>query len=69
MHQKNFLSATTCYIGDEARDVEAAHAAKIKSLAVSWGFNSYSRLVQANPNQLVTNIEQLLPILCEIEKW
>jgi len=59
LQQKNLNPSTTYYVGDEARDVEAAHAAKINSIAVSWGFNSNARLKQANPGQLISDFDQL----------
>lgn len=54
------LSPTaTYYVGDEVRDVEATHAAKINSLAVSRGFNSNAKLKQASPTQLINNFDEL----------
>jgi len=36
------------YVGDEARDVEACHKAKIPMIAVTWGFNSVKALRNAD---------------------
>lgn len=57
--QRALNPSATYYVGDEVRDVEAAHAAKINSIAVSWGFNSSDRLKQANPSQLISNFGEL----------
>jgi phosphoglycolate phosphatase-like HAD superfamily hydrolase len=36
------------YVGDEARDVEACHKAKVPMIAVTWGFNSENALKNAD---------------------
>lgn len=48
------------YVGDETRDVIAAHAVGLKIAAVSWGYNSREALVIKNPNAVVDTPEQLL---------
>ncbi len=63
IRQKNLLLESTYYIGDEVRDIEAAHAAQIQSIAVGWGFNSSSRLMKALPHQLILNFDQLEHVL------
>lgn len=47
--------ATTWYVGDEVRDVDAANAAGIKVAAVSWGYNSSDALMQHQPTTLLTS--------------
>ena len=37
-------------VGDETRDLDAAHAAGLKAAAVGWGFHSPARLRAANPD-------------------
>jgi phosphoglycolate phosphatase len=64
IRKKNIIRSSAYYIGDEVRDIEAAHAAQIQSIAVGWGFNSISRLKQATPGQLVIDMEQLAQVLC-----
>jgi phosphoglycolate phosphatase len=64
IRQKNIIRSSAYYIGDEVRDIEAAHAAQIQSIAVGWGFNSVSRLQQTAPSQLVIDMEQLAQVLC-----
>lgn len=41
------------YVGDEVRDIEAAHKVGMRSIAVSWGYNSRDVLLAANPHVLV----------------
>lgn len=40
----------TYYIGDETRDILAAHAAGVKVVAVSWGFNTRAILEEMQPD-------------------
>lgn len=52
-------------IGDAVSDIKAAQKAGVKSVAVSWGFQSAARLATANPDITIDSpaelIEQLLP--------
>jgi phosphoglycolate phosphatase len=57
--EKKISASSSYYIGDEARDIEAAHAAKIESIAVTWGFNSSKQLLSKNPTYLVHNMTEL----------
>ncbi len=50
------------YVGDEVRDIEAAHQAKIQIIAVDWGFNSKKRLAQAKPDFLISQPKEILKI-------
>ena len=43
-------------IGDSRNDVEAARAAKIACVAVTYGYNYGEPVVQANPNWVVDNL-------------
>lgn len=63
---KNFLTKHSLdpiyvtYIGDEVRDIEAAQANKIKSAAVTWGFNTLEKLEELKPNYIINTPEELL---------
>ncbi len=48
----NLSPARVIYVGDEVRDIEAAHKAGIKVLAVTWGFNAQELLLKASPDGL-----------------
>ena len=54
------------YIGDEDRDVVAAKKAKIKIIAVTWGFNSEKLLKEKNPDYLVNNPKEILEKIISI---
>jgi len=47
------------YIGDETRDIEAAKIAGIKSIAVTWGYNTKEILVKSNPDFLCESTDAL----------
>ncbi|WP_187329412.1 HAD family hydrolase [Halomicronema hongdechloris] len=49
-------------MGDEVRDIEATRQTGIRSVAVTWGFNSENVLADHHPNFLVLAPEQLLAI-------
>lgn len=51
------------FIGDEIRDVVAAHKSNIKVIAVTWGTNSRAGLAGANPDLIVDTPEELLEAL------
>lgn len=48
------------YIGDEVRDVEAAHTAGVPVIAVGWGLNSVTALKNANPDFLAEHPPEIL---------
>ena len=50
------------YIGDETRDIEAAQKNKIKSIAVTWGYNSEMALQKYDPSFIVEKPNDLLAI-------
>jgi len=50
------------YIGDEVRDIQCAHRAKVHSIAVGWGANNASALATYNPDLLVEKVEDFYPM-------
>lgn len=57
--------AQVIYIGDETRDVEAAHAVSLKVASVAWGFNSRASLEAYRPDFLLTHPSELLQIAAQ----
>jgi len=51
------------FVGDEVRDVEAGKKAKIKTIAVSWGYNTKDALAKENPDYLIDSPEELEKII------
>jgi len=43
------------YVGDEHRDIVASKQAGVKVIAVRWGFDAESRLLEAEPDAIVTH--------------
>ncbi len=54
------------YVGDSPFDVEAARAAGLTSVAVSWGAFSEDRLREAEPDHLVPDIESAVDVLLSL---
>jgi pyrophosphatase PpaX len=54
------------YVGDSPFDVEAAKAAGLRSVAVSWGAFSEDTLRAAEPDHLVPDIDAAVDVLLEL---
>ena len=54
------------YVGDSPFDVEAAKAADLTSVAISWGAFSEARLREAEPDHLVPDIESAVDVLLSL---
>lgn len=48
------------YVGDEVRDMEAAHAVGMRCIAVGWGFNSIEALAEQKPLAVVKTPAELV---------
>lgn len=62
IRQKGLDPADLYYVGDTTIDVESAHHAGVKTIAVSWGLNTAEVLARANPDYLIDEPRQLLDI-------
>ena len=51
------------FVGDEVRDIEAGKKARIKTIAVSWGYNTKEALARENPDYLIDSPEELEKII------
>ncbi|MBB3698725.1 HAD-IA family hydrolase [Flammeovirga yaeyamensis] len=54
------------YIGDEVRDIVACKLANMNNIAVEWGFNDAQILKKENPNYLIKEPKELIPLLTSI---
>jgi HAD superfamily hydrolase (TIGR01549 family) len=63
MRRYQIDAAEVLYVGDETRDIEAAHNIGIPVVAVSWGFNSSQILAAAHPDYLIHRPQDLLQIV------
>lgn len=57
--KRHLNRAELFYLGDETRDIEAAHQAKLKIISVSWGFNSAKLLKTFQPDYLIDRPDEL----------
>ena len=51
------------YVCDEVRDIEAARKSGIKSIAVTWGYNTKDALIKENPDFLVNSLDELRNVI------
>lgn len=50
----------TYYVGDELRDIDAAHQVGVTSVAVGWGYNTPEKLAQQNPSVIINEPLELV---------
>ncbi len=51
------------FVGDEIRDMEAGKKAKVKTVAVSWGYNTAESLQKENPDYIIDSPQELEKII------
>lgn len=51
------------FIGDEIRDIEAGKKAGVKTIAVSWGYNTAESLKKEKPDYLIHSTDELEEII------
>ncbi|MEL4357753.1 MULTISPECIES: HAD family hydrolase [unclassified Luteococcus] len=56
-------SADAVYVGDAVVDVQAAQAAGISQIAVTWGAGDRTELMLANPTATVDSVDELARVL------
>lgn len=54
---------TAWYVGDEAVDIRAAERAKVRCMAVGWGFASSEKLMQMAPDAFATKPADIVRII------
>ncbi|MBI4148075.1 HAD hydrolase-like protein [Candidatus Woesearchaeota archaeon] len=50
------------YVGDESRDIDAAHSAGVKSVAVGWGYQDLKVLRTFKPTRMVNSPSDLVEV-------
>jgi phosphoglycolate phosphatase len=63
MKARKLDPSSVLYVGDEVRDVEAAHEAGVSSVAVSWGYADRAALAARKPTHLIDRPEDLVSLL------
>lgn len=66
LKEQNLEVDTAIYVGDEVRDIKAAHAANMRIVAVSWGFASPNDLRNQRPTAIVNSPRELIAYLEEL---
>jgi len=59
--KENLIPAKTIYVGDEARDIQAARKNKVISIAVDWGY--VRSLEKENPDYFAEKPKDILKII------
>lgn len=57
------LTGPRVMIGDRARDIEAAKAAGVQSIGVTYGYGSESEIISADPDCIAHNVTELSSLL------
>ena len=60
--QQKVMPADCVYVGDEARDVDAARRAGVPCIAVPWGYNTVAGLKRGHPEVIIKEPKELLSI-------
>lgn len=55
----NLNPGNTYFVGDSNHEIDVSREAGIKSIAVTWGFTSKSKLMTHNPDYIVDSIQEL----------
>lgn len=55
----DLIKADTVFIGDTPHDIETARTARVKSIAVNYGYSSAEKLDAALPDTSVSSVQQL----------
>lgn len=51
------------FVGDEARDIEACNKAGIRSVGVTWGYNSRAALMSQQPHSIIDRTDELIALV------
>jgi pyrophosphatase PpaX len=64
LEQLGVEPAEAAYVGDSPADMQAAHAAGVEAIAVTWGVFGVGALEAEKPDLLVHTIAELQEVLC-----
>ena len=63
INEFNLDNNLTYYVGDTSGDVEAGKSAKVKTIGISWGFQSKQILAKSCPDFLIDDIVEIKKII------
>lgn len=66
LKEQRLRAGEAIYVCDELRDVEAAQAVGVRTIAVTWGFAKRRKLVAIRPTALADTPAELMRILEEV---
>ncbi|HVA10830.1 MAG TPA: HAD hydrolase-like protein [Candidatus Dormibacteraeota bacterium] len=66
LKQQHLRPEEAIYVCDELRDIEAAQAVGVRTVAVTWGFARRGKLVAIRPTALADTPDELMRILEEV---
>lgn len=63
IERNNFEPIETAYVGDMTHDIEAGKKAKVRTIAVSWGYQSKEKLLKEKPDFFIEDLNELKHII------
>ncbi len=66
LKEQHLKAEEAIYVCDELRDIEAAQAVGVRTIAVTWGFARRGALVDVQPSALADTPQELMRILEEV---
>lgn len=66
LKRNNFESNETVYVGDMTHDIDAGKNAKVKTVAVCWGYQPKEKLIVSNPDYIIDSISDLLDLVVKL---
>jgi phosphoglycolate phosphatase len=61
MNENQFGPQETIYVGDTIFDMQAARAAKVQSLGVTWGYHMRKDLIDAGAHKIIERVDEISP--------
>jgi phosphoglycolate phosphatase len=59
----NMNTELSYYVGDSAGDIESGKKANLKTIGVTWGFNTKKKIEAEAPDYIIDNVNEILDIL------
>lgn len=67
IQKRGWTLEQVAYVGDEVRDIQAAHRIGIKAIAVGWGFQLPEILSEYHPDFLLSEPRELLEVVQKLK--
>jgi len=66
LKRNSFLPSETAYVGDMTHDIKAGKAGGVKTIAITWGYDSKDKLEKVKPDFVIDDLKELDYILQDI---